>query len=171
MDLRWKAEDLYPRCVIVSPFGRRETVTRTVDDPPFVRVFTDLTGPGYGWRCLTTDRVTALSTPSAAETSPAYAHPEIRVLDLSTAATPRLLAVATDASIEIPQMAGTMAIATRIARGPTWEVTTYPVDSGGSATRVVADKTRARQAVNAHARLHAKALGVAVCHIQEHHRH
>lgn len=170
-DLRPQADELYAGCVLISPFGRREMVTRVVDDqPPFVRVFTVETGEGYGWRYLAGNQVTA-TMPPAAEVATSYAHPEIRIVDLPRAATPRLVAVATDASIEIPWFGGPAAVATRIGRGPAWQVQTYPVGAGLSRLVEVPGKAQARQLVASAAAEHAKALGVAVCRAEGHHWH
>jgi hypothetical protein len=171
-DRRYPVEDLTAGWHFRSPLDRWETVTRAYGGSGlniYVQVWTEQTGPDYAWRLLRSDRVHAVPPPPARFPR----QPEVRVVDLSSASRPRIVAVATFADCAVPDMRPTLVTAERRPQrdGGGWLVIDYP---GGDLEAVVTarrDKAGARVALRSAAAAHARSLGVPLCDRVGWHQH
>ncbi|MGJ3228888.1 hypothetical protein ACQEUV_26565 [Micromonospora aurantiaca (nom. illeg.)] len=158
-DTRPPAEKLDVGWRFVSPLDRWETVERVerANEYAPVQVWTDLTGPDYAWLIPAYRKVHA-----AAPARRLHGTPEIRVVEYKYARDAPMYAVpALDTThrhdVEQPL------VTAQYSREDGWRVFHRP-DGGGD--QVVIDcgrsKAKARTALRAAARQHAKALGVKV---------
>lgn len=156
-DHRHYVEDLYVGARFFSPAARWETVTR-VDDGGHLsfksRVWTDKTGPDYAWRLYDEEKVDAVMP------RPEYfpVVPEVRVIDLAHS----MAAVVTCQHVEVPDFRMSLVSAQHLGKGRGWQVLDWPGDGDGMVTTEHPDKPKARTALMAAARVHAKALGLKV---------
>ncbi|MFG2056649.1 hypothetical protein ACGFI9_21765 [Micromonospora sp. NPDC048930] len=158
-DTRPKAERLDQGWRFMSPLDRWETVERVeqANDYAPVRVWTDKTGPGYSWLIPRWRKLHAVA--------PAlrwHGTPEIRIFEYQYARDAPMYAIATLGTVRQPDIEDCL-VEARYTREDGWKVVHRP-DGGGEP--VVVDcgrsKARARTALRAAARQHAKALGVKV---------
>lgn len=158
-DTRPSAEKLEAGWRFVSPLDRWETVERVdrANEYAPVQVWTDLTGPDYAWLIPAWHKVHA-----AAPAQRLHGTPEIRLFEYGYARDAPMYALpaldtAHRGDVQHPL------VEARYSREDGWRVVHRP-DGGGD--QVVVDcgrsKAKARTALRAAARHHAKALGVKV---------
>lgn len=163
--LQYEIDSLYRDCQIWTPLGRWETITSIQDlDSYRRRVTTDRCKPGYGWVFARWNKFDAI-IPRGDRFTP---DPEIRLVDLQNAATPRMVLVATSAGIEIPDFGAYVAEAVYLGHGKGWQVNDRR-GTGDLDTTCHTSKATARTAIRAAGRAHAKGLGVRYC--EQHGRH
>lgn len=158
-DIRPTADKLAPGWRFASPMNRWETVERVEQANEYapMRVWTDKTGPDYSWLIPHYRKLDAVAPPW-------WPHGalEIRVVEYQYARDAPMYAVLTLDTVYRPDNDHPVAEA-HYSRDDGWKVTHRP-DGGGEA--VVVDcgrsKAKARSALRAAARQHAKALGVKV---------
>ncbi|MEU5950351.1 hypothetical protein ABZ793_33075 [Micromonospora sp. NPDC047465] len=156
-DIRPVAETLDQGWRFLSPAGRWETVERAERENEYapVRVWTDKTGSGYSWSIPPWRKVEAVP--------PVRWHgvPEIRIWEYDYARDAPMYAVVTLDTVYRPDTDHAV-VEGRYSREDGWRVIHRP--DGGEV--VVIDcgrsKDKARSALRAAARQHAKALGVQV---------
>lgn len=160
-DVRPEAEKLDKGWQFVSPLGRWETVNRVDQANEYapVRVWTAETGPDYSWLMPRYRKLNAVAPPWNWH---GHGTPEIRIVEHSFGRDAPMYAVTTLDTIYRPHVEDYIAEA-RYTREGGWKVTHRP-DGGGEV--VVVDcgrsKAKARTALRAAARQHAKALNVKV---------
>lgn len=157
-DVRPKAEQLGEGWQFMSPLDRWETVVRTERANQYapVRVWTDKTGPDYAWLIPYFDRVDAAAPPLRW-----HGTPEIRIVEYGYSREAPMYAVCTLDTIHRPETRDAL-VEAGYERGKGWWVRHRP-DGGGDPVVVRCDtKAKARTALKAAARQHAKALGVKV---------
>lgn len=157
-DVRHEAEALSPGWRFVSPLNRWETVTRTEQANEYapVRVWTNLTGQGYSWLITRWQKVDAVAPPPRT----LHGTPEIRVFEHDYARDAPMYAVPTLDTVHRPDTSEHL-VEARYSRERGWAVSHRP--NGGELITVWCDsKAKARTALRAAAREHAKALGVKV---------
>ncbi|MFC4146580.1 hypothetical protein ACFO0M_09965 [Micromonospora mangrovi] len=158
-DTRPQAKRLWQGWRFVSPLNRWETVERVEQTSEYapMRVWTDQTGPDYSWLIPGFRRLDA-----AGPALRPHGTAEIRIVEYDYARDAPMFAVATLDTVHSPEVADHLAEA-RYSREDGWKVRHRP-DGGGDP--VVVDcgrsKAKARTALRAAARQHAKALGVKV---------
>ncbi len=157
-DTRPTAEDLYQGWLLRSPLDRLETVTRVEQEGSYgpVRVWTDKTGPNYSWRYHRTERVDAVRPPQLF-----HGDPEIRVVEYDYARDAPMYAVPTLSTIYRADSSRGYLVEARYQKGKGWYVSHRP-GGGDVATTWHDSKAKARTALKAAAKIHAKALGVKV---------
>ncbi|MEU7620510.1 hypothetical protein AB0B27_31085 [Micromonospora rifamycinica] len=157
-DVRPRADQLGQGWRWVSPLNRWETVERVERANQYapVRVWTDKTGPAYSWLIDGHHQVDAVA--------PLRQHgvPEIRVVEYEYSRDAPMFAVATLDTVRNAEHADRKEVVAEAyySREHGWRLFHRP-DGGGD--RVVVDcgsKAKARTALRAAARAHAKALGV-----------
>ncbi len=157
-DVRPKAEKLVPGWQFMSPLDRWETVTETSQANEYapIRVWTDKTGPNYSWLIPHFSRVNA-----SAPRREWNGTPEIRVFEYDYARDAPMYAVTTLDTIYRPESTNFL-VEARYSRAEGWWVAHRP-DGGGEQLVIRCEsKAKARSALRAAARQHAKALGVKV---------
>lgn len=157
-DVRPTAGQLAPGWRFVSPLNRWETVERVEQANEYapVRVWTDGTGPGYSWHLPRWRKLDAVAPPWRP-----HGTPEIRVVEYEYDRAAPMFAVITLDTVHRPDNEDPVAEA-HYSRENGWKVTHRP-DGGGPVVVVDCDsKAKARTALRAAARAHAKALGVKV---------
>lgn len=157
-DTRPVAEALGRGWLFMSPLGRWETVERVEQANEYapVRVWTDATGPDYSWSLERWVRVDAIAPPHRL-----HGVPEIRIWEHDWARDAPMYAVLTVDTAYRPSTDHPL-VEARYSRDTGWRVVHRP---GGGETLVVdcgRSKAKARTALRAAAREHAKALGVRV---------
>ncbi|NJP33723.1 hypothetical protein [Micromonospora thermarum] len=158
-DVRPEAEKLDQGWRIISPLDRWETVERVEQANEYapVRVWTDKTGPDYSWLIPRWRKLHAVAPPVRWQGTP-----EIRVVEYEYARDAPMFAVTTLDTVYRPELEDQL-VEARYSRESGWRVVHRP-DGGGAP--VVIDcgrsKAKARTALRAAARQHAKALGVQV---------
>ncbi|MEV7264007.1 hypothetical protein AB0N38_10690 [Micromonospora aurantiaca] len=158
-DVRPEAEKLDEGWRFMSPLDRWETVTRVQQDSDYapVRVWTDATGPDYSWLIPRWRKLHAVAPALRWQGTP-----EIRLFEYAYAPSAPMYAIATLDTIHRPDIEHHL-VEARYSREDGWRVVHRP-DGGGEP--VVVDcgrsKAKARTALKAAARQHAKALGVKV---------
>ena len=163
----YELDTLYPGCQIWTPLQRWETIIKIDDiDGYRRRVTTEKCAVGYGWTFPKWRKFEAI-IPRGERYVP---DPEIRLVDLGRATTPRVLLVPTAAHIEIPDFGVAIAEATYVGRNQGWDVTDR-TGTGELTTTPYISKAAARTALRAVGRTHARALGVRYCEQDGHHTH
>lgn len=163
----YEIDSLYSGCQIWTPLQRWETITSiTCCDEIRRRVVTDKCAFGYGWTVPRWREYEAI-IPRGMQFTP---DPELRLVDLARAATPRMLIVPTVAQIEIPDFGASMIEAKYLGHGKGWEVIER---TWGSDLISVprSSKATARTLVRQIGRNHARGLGVRFCELEGHHHH
>jgi hypothetical protein len=157
-DIRPQAEKLREGWRFVSPLDRWETVQRVEQDSEYapLRVWTDKTGPDYSWLIPRWRRLDAVAPPPRT----LHGTPEIRVYEYEYARDAPMYAVTTLDTVYGPDIENHL-VEARYSRDSGWTVTHRP--NGGAPAVIQCDsKAKARTALRAAARHHAKALGVKV---------
>lgn len=160
-DVRPVAEGLDVGWRFVSSLGRWETVDRVEQASQYapVRVWTDATGPDYSWLIPRWRKVHAVAPPLRW-----HGTPEIRIVEYQYARDAPMYAVTTlDTVRHVDPATEDHLVQACYSRESGWQVVHRP-DGGGDL--VVVDcgrsKAKARTALWAVAREHARALGVRV---------
>ncbi|MFI6228916.1 hypothetical protein ACIBCR_16555 [Micromonospora echinospora] len=156
-DNRPVAEKLAPGWRFVSPLNRWETVERVerANEYGAVQVWTDKTGPDYSWSIRPWTRLDAVAPPWRP-----HGTPEIRVWEYDYARDAPMYAVVTLDTVYRPDTDHALVEAT-YSRDTGWKVVHRP-DGGEVVVIDCGNKAKARTALRAAARHHAKALGVKV---------
>lgn len=157
-DTRPTADEIYKDWQIRSPLDRWETVTKVEyggEHGP-VLVWTDKTGPDYSWRYYRSTKVEAIRPAGHLN-----GIPEIRIIEYSWGDGP-IHAVPTLSTIHRTDMMRVLVEARYVGKGKGWNVVHRPNGRGEPVTIHCESKAKARTAVRAAAKLHAKALGVKV---------
>lgn len=158
-DTRPEARKLQQGWRFVSPLNRWETVERVeqADDYAPVRVWTDQTGAGYSWLIPRWQKLHAVAPARLF-----HGTPEIRIVEVGYARDAPMCAVATLDTVYQPDF-GDPLVQAVYSREHGWRVI-HRADGGGDVLIVDCgrSKARARTALRAAARQHAKALGVQV---------
>lgn len=164
---QYEIDKLYRDCQIWTPLGRWETIT-SIEDIDTVRrkVTTDRCSQGYAWTFARWQEFDAI-IPRGERFVP---DPEVRLVDLQNAATPRMVLVATAAQIEIPDFCTYVAEAVYLGHGQGWDVRDRR-GSGELFTAHCTSKAAARTLMRSAGRAHAKGLGVRYCEERGHHIH
>ncbi|MBX7264952.1 hypothetical protein KIF24_02025 [Micromonospora sp. Llam7] len=157
-DTRPQANRLAPGWQFMSPMNRWETVERIEQATQYapVRVWTDKTGPDYSWLIKQWCQLDAIAPPWRP-----HGTPEIRIVEYGYDRSAPMYAVITLDTIYRPENDNPVAEA-HYSREAGWKVTHRP---GGGEVAVVdcgRSKAKARTALRAAARQHAKALRVKV---------
>lgn len=165
VDRRFEVRQLGVGWMFLSPAYRWETITDidegTAGGYEYAwRVWTDLTGPDYAWRLPLHDKVHAVE-PIMETAYPA--EPEIRIMDMphSRSGGPQIIAVITVRTARIPDFRHALVTARYGGAGKGWEVSDRPA-GGALVTTQHPSKARARTALMAAVRAHAKALVVPI---------
>lgn len=158
-DIRPEAEKLAEGWRFMSPLDRWETVQRVeqANDYAPVRVWTDKTGPDYSWLIPRWRKLHAVAPPLRWQGTP-----EIRIVEHRFGRDAPMYAVTTLDTVHRPDV-GHYLVEARYSREDGWRVIHRP-DGGGEVLVVDCgrSKAKARTALRAAARQHAKALGVQV---------
>ncbi len=168
-DTRPAADELYTGWMIVSPFNRWETVTRTERHQyGQILVYTDQTGDGFAWTYHASDRVTAVR-PLLMSTG----KPQIRIIEYAWADGPMYALATTSSVVAVNYEASQCLVEARhLGRGKGWVVShrrngsSPPRFDDATETNVVTDhvatKAQARAALTRAARQIGKQLQVEV---------
>jgi hypothetical protein len=156
-DIRPRAEDLGRGWLLRSPLDRVETVTRVERDASYgpLRVWTAETGdhPWLYWHAAKVDAVRPLQR--------LRGEPEIRIVEHSGRDGP-MYAVATSSTVHSPVRDSAAALVEAVySKSTGWTVAHRP-DGGDVVTVACESKAKARTALMAAARQHAKALKIPV---------
>ncbi|OKI52875.1 hypothetical protein [Micromonospora sp. CB01531] len=156
-DVRPVAEKLAQGWRFVSPLNRWETVERVdqANEYAAVQVWTDKTGPDYSWSIPPWRKLDAVAPPWRP-----HGVPEIRVWEYDYARDAPMYAVVTLDTIYRPDTDHAL-VEARYSREDGWKVIHRP-DGGEVVVIHCESKAKARSALRAAARQHAKALGVKV---------
>lgn len=156
-DVRPRAEQLAPGWQFFSQMHRWETVERVEQANEYapVRVWTDKTGPAYSWLIPRHRQLDAVAPPRRP-----HGTPEIRIVEYGYDRAAPMYAVLTVDTAYHAENKDPVAEA-HYSRENGWKVTHRP--AGGDLVVIDCDsKAKARTALRAAARQHAKALGVKV---------
>ncbi|WP_320069636.1 hypothetical protein [Micromonospora sp. RTGN7] len=158
-DIRPKAEQLAPGWQFFSRLGRWETVERIEQANEYapMRVWTDKTGPDYSWSIPGWRQLDAVAPPRRP-----HGTPEIRICEYRYDRAAPMYAVVTLDTVYHAENKDPVAEA-HYSREGGWTVRHRP-DGGGDVVVINCgpSKAKARTALRAAARQHAKALGVKV---------
>ncbi|GAB3856711.1 hypothetical protein GCM10029963_53540 [Micromonospora andamanensis] len=157
-DTRPRADRLAPGWQFMSPMNRWETVERVEQANEYapVRVWTDKTGPDYSWLIPQWRQLDAIAPPWRP-----HGTPEIRVVEYQYDRSAPMYAVITLDTVYRPDNDDPVAEA-HYSRETGWKVTHRPGGGDMIAIDCGRSKAKARTALRAAARQHAKALGVKV---------
>jgi hypothetical protein len=152
-------EDLYQGWRFRTPMGRWETVTRVEQETKYspVRIWTDKTGPEYSWKLNRWTKVKA--------TPPDYdnpGEPEIRIIEHTYSREAPMWAVLTSSHIRNADTETVLVQAGYAGAGKGWTIVHYPNGGNEQAVEHADSKAKARTALMAAARQHAKALKIRV---------
>lgn len=156
-DHRYFVSELNLRWRFWTPAGRVETITAMESDPGeyWWRIWTDKTGPAWSWRRRRDDRVHAL--PTAPDHGPRLLFVDLAGANLAGRASMHI--VPAFEYQQIPDFNLTLVWARHRGPGLGWAMTDRP-DGGDEISTAYTTKAKARTALLAAGRAHAKILGL-----------